>query len=91
MGIITWLVFGLIAGAVAKLLLPGDDPGSGGFGGILITIAVGIVGAAIGGFIGAALGWGSVSSFDVRSLALAVLGGVIFLALLRALSGRKIA
>jgi uncharacterized membrane protein YeaQ/YmgE (transglycosylase-associated protein family) len=91
MGIITWLIFGLIAGALAKLILPGDDPGSGGFGGLLVTIGIGIVGAIIGGFIGTAIGWGTVSSFDFRSLALAVVGGILFLALLRALSGRRVA
>ncbi|WP_322795180.1 GlsB/YeaQ/YmgE family stress response membrane protein [Tepidiforma sp.] len=85
MGILAWLVFGLIAGAIAKLLMPGDDPGKGGFGGIVVTIAIGIVGAVIGGFIGTAIGWGSVNAFDIRSFGLAILGGVIFLWLLRAL------
>lgn len=91
MGIIAWLIFGLIAGALAKLIVPGDDPGSSGFGGLLVTIAIGIVGAMIGGFIGTAIGWGTVSSFDFRSMALAVGGGVVFLVLLRAVTSRRTA
>ncbi len=51
MGILGWIVFGLIVGAVAKLLMPGRDPG-----GIIVTMVLGIVGALLGGFIGRALG-----------------------------------
>ncbi|MEJ5222596.1 MAG: GlsB/YeaQ/YmgE family stress response membrane protein [Tepidiforma sp.] len=91
MGIIAWLIFGLIAGALAKLIVPGDDPGGGGFRGLIVTIAIGIVGAMIGGFIGTAIGWGTVGSFDFRSMALAVVGGVIFLLVLRAATGRRTA
>ncbi len=91
MGILAWLIFGLIAGALAKLIVPGDDPGGSGFGGLLVTIGIGIVGAMIGGFIGIAIGWGTVSSFDFRSMALAVVGGVLFLMLLRAVTGRRTA
>ncbi len=87
MGIVAWIIFGLIAGAVAQLLVPGNDPGGGGLLGIVMTIVIGIVGAFIGGFVGVQLGWGSVSEFDVRSLALAILGAVILLVLLRALRG----
>jgi len=91
MGLIAWLIFGLIAGALAKLIVPGDDPGGGGLRGLVVTILIGIIGAVIGGFIGTALGWGSVSQFDVRSMALAVLGGVLFLLVLRAALGRRTA
>ncbi len=91
MGIIAWLIFGLIAGALAKLIVPGDDPGGGGLRGLVVTIAIGIVGAMIGGFIGTAIGWGTVNSFDFRSMALAVAGGIIFLVLLRAAVGRRTA
>lgn len=80
MGILAWILLGLIAGAVAQLIVPGP-------GGILLTLVIGIVGAFIGGFIGSALGWGTVSEFDVRSIALAILGAVVFLLLLRALRG----
>jgi uncharacterized membrane protein YeaQ/YmgE (transglycosylase-associated protein family) len=67
-------VFGLIAGALAMFLMPGKVPG-----GILVTIALGIVGAVVGGFIGAQLGFGDISGFDLRSLLLAVGGGVLVL------------
>jgi uncharacterized membrane protein YeaQ/YmgE (transglycosylase-associated protein family) len=69
-----WIVFGLIAGAIAKFLMPGKAPG-----GILMTIALGIVGAIVGGFIGAQFGLGGVSEFSLGSLLLAVGGGVLVL------------
>ena len=71
MGIVSWLVFGLIAGALAKLLMPGKQPG-----GIILTTLLGLVGAVVGGFIGTRLGFGDVNSFDLTSMALAV-GGVM--------------
>jgi uncharacterized membrane protein YeaQ/YmgE (transglycosylase-associated protein family) len=74
MGILLWAVFGLIAGAVAKYLMPGNAPG-----GIVVTILLGIVGAIVGGFIGAQLGFGSISGFDFRSMLLAIGGGVLVL------------
>jgi uncharacterized membrane protein YeaQ/YmgE (transglycosylase-associated protein family) len=51
MGILGWIVFGLVVGAIAKLLMPGRDPG-----GIIVTMVLGIVGALLGGFLGRALG-----------------------------------
>jgi uncharacterized membrane protein YeaQ/YmgE (transglycosylase-associated protein family) len=74
MGILLWAVFGLIAGAIAKFVMPGKAPG-----GILLTIALGIVGAIAGGFIGTQLGFGDISGFDFRSILLAVGGGVLVL------------
>ena len=74
MGILLWALFGLIAGALARYLMPGKVPG-----GILVTIALGILGAVIGGFIGAQLGFGDISGFDIRSMLLAVGGGVLVL------------
>jgi len=74
MGILTWIVFGLIVGIIAKMLMPGRDPG-----GFVITAVLGILGALVGGFIGSALGMGPVSGFNLGSLALAVLGAVILL------------
>jgi uncharacterized membrane protein YeaQ/YmgE (transglycosylase-associated protein family) len=73
-GILLWVVFGLIVGAIAKFLMPGKAPG-----GIIVTIALGIVGAVVGGFIGAQLGFGDISGFDPRSMLLAVGGGVLVL------------
>jgi uncharacterized membrane protein YeaQ/YmgE (transglycosylase-associated protein family) len=80
MGILSWIVLGLIAGVIAKMLLPGQDPG-----GCIVTTIIGIVGAVIGGMISTFLGFGGIQSFDLRSMAIAILGAVIFLALLRAL------
>jgi uncharacterized membrane protein YeaQ/YmgE (transglycosylase-associated protein family) len=90
--IIGWIIFGLVAGLIAKAIMPGKDPG-----GCIITILLGIVGAVIGGFIGRALfGYGQ-SYGDARdlsqpgflvSLALAVVGAIILLALYRLIKGR---
>ena len=74
MSILLWALFGLIAGAIAKFLMPGKVTG-----GILLTIALGIVGAVVGGFIGAQIGFGDISGFDLRSMLLAVGGGVLVL------------
>jgi uncharacterized membrane protein YeaQ/YmgE (transglycosylase-associated protein family) len=67
-------VFGLVAGAIARFLVPGKAPG-----GILVTIALGIIGAVVGGFIGAQLFSEGISGFDFRSMLLAVGGGVLVL------------
>jgi uncharacterized membrane protein YeaQ/YmgE (transglycosylase-associated protein family) len=75
MGILSWVVFGLIAGALAKLIMPGDDPG-----GVIITIIIGIVGAVIGGFIAVLLGYGDITGFDFRSFVIAIIGGLVLLA-----------
>lgn len=74
MGIVLWIVFGLIAGAIAKWIMPGRDPG-----GWIITILLGIVGSVVGGLIATSLGFGAVTDFDVRSLAIAVGGAMIIL------------
>jgi uncharacterized membrane protein YeaQ/YmgE (transglycosylase-associated protein family) len=74
MGILAWIVFGLIAGLVAKFLMPGNAPG-----GIIATIVLGIVGAVVGGYLGTLLGFGDISGFDLRSMALAVGGGLVVL------------
>lgn len=74
MGILSWIVFGLIAGALAKWIMPGDDPG-----GCIITMVIGIVGAVIGGWIATMFGMGGISGFDFRSLLVAVLGAVLLL------------
>ena len=73
MGILSWIVFGLIAGALAKWIMPGKDPG-----GIVVTILLGIGGAIIGGFIASLLGLGTVSGFNLWSL-LVALGGALLL------------
>jgi uncharacterized membrane protein YeaQ/YmgE (transglycosylase-associated protein family) len=78
MGILSWIVFGLIAGAVAKFIMPGKDPG-----GIIITILIGIAGAFVGGFIGSLIGLGDISGFDFRSFLMAVVGSIILLFIYR--------
>lgn len=78
MGIIAWIVFGLIAGAIAKLLMPGKDPG-----GFIVTIIIGILGAVVGGWIGTALGMGGVSGFNFGSFVVAVVGAIVLLVLYR--------
>ncbi len=81
MGILTWMVFGLIAGALAKFILPGKDPG-----GFILTSILGIVGAVVGGFIGTHLfGFGDITGFDLRSLTIAVGGALLVLVLHRML------
>ena len=74
MGILSWILLGLVAGALAKFIMPGNDPG-----GIIVTIIIGIVGAVIGGFIATQLGFGSVSGFNLHSLLVAVLGSLVLL------------
>jgi uncharacterized membrane protein YeaQ/YmgE (transglycosylase-associated protein family) len=83
MGIASWIVLGLVAGVLAKLLMPGRDPG-----GIIVTTVLGVAGALVGGFIGTQLGFGNVSGFDFRSLAIAVGGAILLLYLHRALRRR---
>ncbi len=78
MGIISWIVLGLVVGIIAKLLMPGKDPG-----GIFMTIILGIAGAVGGGFISSAIGFGKVTGFDLRSLIIAVGGSVLLLILYR--------
>ena len=87
MGILALLLFGLIAGAVAQLLMPGNDPGGSGFMGLIVTIGVGIIGAFVGGFLGSLLGFGGITGFNIGSLVIAIVGAVVFLAIWRAVSG----
>ena len=81
-----WIVLGLVAGALAKFLVPGRDPS-----GCIITIALGVAGAFIGGVIGSALGWGEVTqgTFDARSIALATFGAILILLLGRLVRRRR--
>jgi uncharacterized membrane protein YeaQ/YmgE (transglycosylase-associated protein family) len=84
MSIIAWIIFGLIAGALAKLLLPGDDPG-----GFILTIVLGIVGALIGGFIvGLLSGSDFTTHFNFASLIVAILGAIVVLLIYRVVVNR---
>lgn len=74
MSVLAWIVLGLLAGAIAKAIMPGRDPG-----GILVTMLIGIVGAFLGGFLGNTLTGSGLSGFSLWSLLLAVLGALILL------------
>lgn len=74
MGYLLWILFGLLAGIVAKVLMPGKDPG-----GWIITILIGIAGAFLGGYIGTHLGFGGVSGFNLKSFGIAVGGALLLL------------
>ena len=78
MGILSWLLFGLIVGALAKWLMPGKDPG-----GLFVTILIGIAGAMVGGFLASLIGIGGVSGFNFGSMMIAVAGALLLLWLYR--------
>jgi uncharacterized membrane protein YeaQ/YmgE (transglycosylase-associated protein family) len=78
MGILSWIIMGLIVGILAKWIMPGKDPG-----GIIVTICIGIAGAFVGGFVGSFLGVGDVSGFNLISFALAIGGAILLLLLYR--------
>jgi uncharacterized membrane protein YeaQ/YmgE (transglycosylase-associated protein family) len=78
MGILSWILLGLIAGALAKFIMPGKDPG-----GCLITVILGIVGAVLAGFIGTLLGIGRIESFDIGGILLATIGAILVLIIYR--------
>ena len=83
MGILAWIVVGLIAGVLAKLIMPGDDPG-----GIIVTIIIGIVGALVGGFVVQLLGVTGLTGFSIWSILVATLGAIILLAVYRLVAPR---
>ena len=82
MSILGWILFGLIVGALAKLVMPGRDPG-----GIIVTMLLGIAGAVLGGFIGRALGM--YSEGQAAGWVMSFIGAVILLALYRMIAGRR--
>ncbi len=85
MGILAWIILGLIAGAIAKAIMPGKDPG-----GFIVTALIGIVGAVIGGFLGNMIfGIGGVSGVDIRSILIAVVGALVLLFIYRAATRRR--
>jgi uncharacterized membrane protein YeaQ/YmgE (transglycosylase-associated protein family) len=79
LGVLGWIVFGLIVGVVAKLLMPGPDPG-----GMILTILLGIAGALIGGFLGRAIGLYGPN--DAAGIIMSVLGAIVLLFAYRKLS-----
>jgi uncharacterized membrane protein YeaQ/YmgE (transglycosylase-associated protein family) len=81
-GILGWIVFGLIVGAIAKFLMPGRDPG-----GLVVTILLGIAGAVVAGFLGRSLGW--YAEGEAAGYIMATLGAILLLVLYRMLVARK--
>ena len=81
-GIIAWIVIGGLAGAIAKLLMPGRDPG-----GCIITILLGIAGALVAGWLGRAIGWYGPN--DGAGFVAAIVGAFILLAIYRLIAGRR--
>lgn len=85
MGILGWILLGLLAGAIAKLILPGDDPG-----GIIVTTLIGIAGAIVGGLIASALDIGDLDEFfDIGTWLIAIGGSLLLLLLYRLIVGRS--
>jgi uncharacterized membrane protein YeaQ/YmgE (transglycosylase-associated protein family) len=85
-GIIAFLILGLLAGWIAKALLPGDDPG-----GIIVTMLIGVVGALLGGFLAGALFNADPMDkfFDISTWLTAIVGAIILLLIYRAVAGRR--
>jgi uncharacterized membrane protein YeaQ/YmgE (transglycosylase-associated protein family) len=84
MGLIAWIVVGLIAGVLGKLIMPGDDPG-----GIIVTILIGMAGALVGGFVVGLLGGTGATGFNIWSILVATLGAIILLAIYRLFVGQR--
>ncbi len=83
MSFISWIIFGLVAGTVAKMVHPGRNPG-----GCLVTVLLGVGGAMLGGWIGTQLGWGRADEWSWRAMGLAVIGSLAILISYRILFGK---
>lgn len=84
MGVLGWILFGLVVGALAKLVMPGKDAG-----GIIVTMLLGIAGALIGGFVGRAFGW--YTQGEAAGFVMSFIGAVALLALYRMFTRRRTA
>jgi uncharacterized membrane protein YeaQ/YmgE (transglycosylase-associated protein family) len=84
MGILLWIIFGIIVGAVARWIVPGQGPG-----GIIGDLIVGIIGAILGGWIFSLFGHVGVTGFNLGSFVCAIIGAVVLLWIIRAFSGRR--
>lgn len=84
MGILSWIIVGLVAGAIAKAIHPGKDPG-----GFIVTILIGIAGAVVGGWVFSLLGYGPVDGFNIGSLFIAIVGAVLLLFIYRKVSTKS--
>jgi uncharacterized membrane protein YeaQ/YmgE (transglycosylase-associated protein family) len=81
-GIIGWILVGLVAGILAKWIMPGDDPG-----GIIVTILIGIAGGLLGGFVASRMGIGG---GNIMNIVIATVGAIVLLALYRVVKGRRV-
>jgi uncharacterized membrane protein YeaQ/YmgE (transglycosylase-associated protein family) len=81
-GIIGWILVGLVAGILAKWIMPGDDPG-----GIIVTILIGIAGGLLGGFVASRMGIGG---GNIMNIIIATLGAIVLLGLYRVVKGRRV-
>ena len=84
MGFISWILVGLVAGWLAKMIMPGREPG-----GFIMTLVIGVVGAVIGGFIWNMMGSGGPSGFNIGSIFIATIGALVLLAIWKAIAGRS--
>ncbi|MEM8953768.1 MAG: GlsB/YeaQ/YmgE family stress response membrane protein [Verrucomicrobiota bacterium] len=84
MGILSWILLGLVAGLLAKFIMPGKDPG-----GLIVTTLIGIAGALVGGFLGRFVGIGKVESFNLAGVAVATGGAIILLIIYRLIQKGK--
>ena len=84
MGILAWIVFGLIVGLVARWIVPGEGPG-----GVIGDIIIGIIGAFVGGFLYGLFGHVGVTGFNLPSMLCALIGAVVLLWIVRAVMGRR--
>ena len=82
MGILSWIVFGLVVGIIAKLLMPGRDPG-----GFIVTILLGIAGALLGGFVGRAMGFDGPN--EPAGWLMSIGGAILLLVIYRVAIGRR--
>ena len=80
---LAWIGVGLVAGIIAKMIMPGRDPG-----GFIVTIIIGIIGGLLGGFISVKLGYGDVDGFNLASIGIAVLGSIVLLLIYRMIKKR---
>jgi uncharacterized membrane protein YeaQ/YmgE (transglycosylase-associated protein family) len=81
-GILGWIVFGLVVGVIAKLLMPGKDPG-----GFIVTVLIGIAGAVVGGYLGRTLGW--YGPDEPAGFIVATLGAILLLIVYRMVAGKR--
>jgi uncharacterized membrane protein YeaQ/YmgE (transglycosylase-associated protein family) len=87
-GLLTWILVGLVAGLLAKFIMSGG-PGGGGVRGLVITVVLGIGGALLGGFVASAMGWGDVTGFNLSTLVIATLGAIAVIFIFRTVASRS--